>query len=53
MLSIRAQLSLILRNFKVHTDMKMEDIDLSYDFVLRSAKGYRIKLEPREERFIF
>lgn len=53
MLSMRAQLSLIIRNFKISTDVKMEDIELTYDFVMRSAHGYRIKLDYREEGSIF
>ena len=53
MVSMRAQLSLIIRNFKLSTDVKMENVELSYDFVLRNADGYKIKLEHREGRFIF
>lgn len=47
MLSMKAQLSTVLRHFKITTDMQMEDIELSYDFVIRNDPGYRIKLEYR------
>lgn len=47
MLSTKAQLSTVLRHFKITTDVQMEDIELNYDFVIRSEHGYRMKLEYR------
>ncbi|XP_065207589.1 cytochrome P450 4C1-like isoform X2 [Planococcus citri] len=47
MVSMKAQLSTMIRNFKITTDIKMEDIELSIDILLRSSTGYYVKLDYR------
>lgn len=53
MLSMKATLSTILRNYELTTDVKEKEIEFDLDFVLRSANGYPIKLEYRNEVSIF
>lgn len=50
---MKAQLSTMLRNFKVTTDKKMEDVELNVDMIIRSANGYRVKLEYRHGESLF
>lgn len=50
---MRAQLSTILRNFKVSTDVKMEDIDLDVDLVIRNSRGYHVQLDYRHGHSLF
>lgn len=47
MLSMKTTISTLLRSFSVHTDIKMEDIKLKVDLLMRSAIGYPITLQPR------
>lgn len=44
---MKAQLSTILRYFKITTNMKMEDLDFDLDIVFRNLRGYWVKLERR------
>ncbi|XP_065217737.1 cytochrome P450 4g15-like [Planococcus citri] len=48
MLSMKAQICLLIRNFRITTDFKMQDIELDVGPMLRSANGYPIKLEYRQ-----
>lgn len=47
MLSIKTQLSTILRHFQVSTDLKLKDISLTFDMMLRNNKGYEVYLKRR------
>lgn len=47
MLSIKTQLSTILRHFQVCTDLKLKDICLTFDMMLRNDKGYEMYLKRR------
>lgn len=48
MLAIKAQLSTILRHFKVSTDVQEDDVILDGDILVRSARGYKVKLHDRK-----
>uniref|UniRef100_A0A8D8V6D0 Cytochrome P450 4C1 n=1 Tax=Cacopsylla melanoneura TaxID=428564 RepID=A0A8D8V6D0_9HEMI len=50
MLSMKVTIATILRNFEVNTDMKMEDIKLKVDLLMRSVHGYPLKLTTRDRR---
>lgn len=50
---LKIQLSTILRNFRFYTDMKMEEIELNVDFIIRSKHGYNVKLEYRHNKSLF
>ncbi|RZF47741.1 hypothetical protein LSTR_LSTR006005 [Laodelphax striatellus] len=47
MLSMKTTVSTVLRNYSVHTTIKMEDIKLKVDLLMRSAIGYPVTLKPR------
>ncbi|XP_065201589.1 cytochrome P450 4C1-like [Planococcus citri] len=49
MLSMKVTLSKILLNYRLATDMKMEDIKLKIDLLMRSVDGYKIKLYSRKK----
>ena len=53
MVSMKAQLSTLLRNFKITTEYKMDDIELNVDMIIRSAKGYQVKLNYRHGESLF
>ncbi|KAG8249438.1 hypothetical protein J6590_019726 [Homalodisca vitripennis] len=48
MLSMKTTISTILRNYKLSTSVKMEDIKLKVDLLMRSVDGFRLRLEPRQ-----
>ncbi|XP_046382306.1 uncharacterized protein LOC124153250 [Ischnura elegans] len=50
MLEMKAVLSALIKNYRIVAVDKPEDIQLMHDIVLRSNKGIRIKLEPRENK---
>lgn len=50
MLSMKVLISTFLRNFSVHTDWKLNDIELKLDLLMRSAKGYPVTIKPRDRR---
>lgn len=50
MLSMKVTIATILRQFKVHTDIKMEDIKLKVDLLMRSVHGYPVRLTTRDKR---
>jgi cytochrome P450 family 4 len=39
--------STVLRHYKVTTSLKMADILLKVDILLKSVRGYPVALEPR------
>lgn len=47
MLAIKAQLSTILRHFKLSTDVKEDEVILDIDILIRSLHGYNVKLYDR------
>ncbi|KAI5641164.1 cytochrome p450 domain-containing protein [Phthorimaea operculella] len=48
MLKLKIILSTILRNFRVHSDLKEEDFKLQADIILKRAEGFKVRLEPRK-----
>ncbi|XP_012279668.1 cytochrome P450 4g15 [Orussus abietinus] len=48
MLKLKIILSTILRNFRVHSDIKESDFRLQADIILKRAEGFKIRLEPRK-----
>ncbi|XP_046665741.1 cytochrome P450 4C1-like [Homalodisca vitripennis] len=48
MLSMKTTISTILRNYKLSTSVKMEDIKLKFEFLMKSVDGFRLRLEPRQ-----
>ncbi|XP_054262081.1 cytochrome P450 4C1-like [Macrosteles quadrilineatus] len=51
MLSMKTTISAILRSYKLFTDIKMEDIKLKIDLLMRSVNGFPIRLERRKSEF--
>lgn len=47
MLEIKAQLSTILLSYKVTTNMKMDDIAIGFNSILRNESGFNIRLQER------
>jgi len=47
MLSMKVLVSTFLRNFSVHTDIKLNDIKLKIDLLMRSVNGYPVTIRPR------
>lgn len=50
MLKLKIILSTILRNFRVHSDLKEEDFKLQADIILKREEGFQIRLEPRQRK---
>lgn len=50
MLKLKVILSTILRQFRVHSDLKEEDFRLQADIILKREEGFQIRLEPRKAR---
>uniref|UniRef100_A0A182IJ93 Uncharacterized protein n=1 Tax=Anopheles atroparvus TaxID=41427 RepID=A0A182IJ93_ANOAO len=50
MLKLKIILSTILRNFRVHSDLKEEDFKLQADIILKREEGFQIRLEPRKRK---
>lgn len=48
MLKLKIILSTILRNFRVHSDLKEEDFRLQADIILKREEGFQVRLEPRK-----
>lgn len=48
MLSMKVLMSMFLRNFTVHTEMKITDIRLKLDLLMRSVNGYPVTIRQRE-----
>ncbi|XKL64201.1 hypothetical protein PGB90_004287 [Kerria lacca] len=49
MYSMKVSLSMILRKYILTTDVKLEDIKLVVDLLLRSASGYKVKMYSRNK----
>ena len=47
MLSIKASVAALVKEFHFTTSCKMEDIEVSTDRLLRSANGYPVKITRR------
>ncbi|XP_050054621.1 cytochrome P450 4C1-like [Aphis gossypii] len=50
MLSMKVLISTFLRNYSIHTDMKLTDIKLQIDVLLRSSNGYPVTIRQRDRR---
>ncbi|CAI6359143.1 unnamed protein product [Macrosiphum euphorbiae] len=50
MLSMKVTVSTFLRHFSVHTDIKLTDIKLKIDLLMRSVHGYPVTIRPRDKR---
>lgn len=50
MLKLKIILSTILRNFRVHSDLKESDFKLQADIILKRAEGFKVRLEPRKKQ---
>nr|AJN91187.1 cytochrome P450 monooxygenase CYP4G112 [Cnaphalocrocis medinalis] len=48
MLKLKIILSTILRNFRVHSDLKESDFNLQADIILKRAEGFKVRLEARK-----
>ena len=48
MLSMKTTISHIVRNFRLETSRKIEDIETRIDLLTRSANGYPVKIVKRE-----
>jgi cytochrome P450 family 4 len=47
MLLMKMIVSTVLRHYKVTTPLKMADVDLKMDILLKSVQGFPVVLEPR------
>jgi len=50
MLSMKVLVSTFLRNYSLHTDVKLTDIKLKIDVLLRSSNGYPVTIRQRDRR---
>ncbi|KAF0760019.1 Uncharacterized protein FWK35_00004731, partial [Aphis craccivora] len=50
MLSMKVLVSTFLRNYSVHTNIKLSDVKLKVDILMRSANGYPITIQQRDRR---
>nr|QQL94340.1 cytochrome P450 4g15 [Prodiamesa olivacea] len=50
MLKLKVILSTILRQFRVHSDLKEQDFRLQADIILKREEGFQVRLEPRKPR---
>lgn len=50
MLSMKVLISMVLRNYSVHTDFKISDIKLKLDLLMRSVNGYPVTIQKRDRR---
>ncbi len=48
MFSMKVTVSTVLRKYFLTTDMKMEDIRLGVDLLMRSIHGYKVKIYSRK-----
>lgn len=48
MLKLKVLLSTILRNFKIHSDLKEKDFKLQADIILKRAEGFQVRVESRK-----
>jgi cytochrome P450 family 4 len=50
MLKLKILLSTLLRNFRVHADIKESEFKLQGDIILKREEGFPVYLSPREPR---
>lgn len=48
MLKLKILLSTMLRNYRVHSDLKEEDFKLQADIILKREEGFQVRLSPRK-----
>lgn len=48
MLKLKILLSTILRNYRVHSDLKESDFKLQADIILKREEGFQVRLESRK-----
>lgn len=48
MLKLKVLLSTILRNYRIHSDLKEEDFKLQADIILKREEGFQVRLERRK-----
>jgi len=48
--SMKVLISTFLRNYSVHTDIKLSDIKLKLDLLIRSSNGYPVTIRQRDRR---
>ena len=48
MLKLKILLSTILRNFRIHSDLKETDFKLQADIILKREEGFQVRMEPRK-----
>lgn len=52
MFAMKAVIAAVLRNFSVHTDIKLNDIKIQSSFVLRSLNGYPVTIQQRNKNIL-
>lgn len=48
MLKLKVLLSTILRNYRIHSDLKEKDFKLQADIILKREEGFQVRLERRK-----
>lgn len=48
MLKLKILLSTIMRNFRIHSDMKENEFKLQADIILKRSEGFRVRLQRRK-----
>lgn len=48
MLKLKILLSTILRNYRIHSDLKEEDFKLQADIILKREEGFQVRIERRK-----
>lgn len=49
MLKLKILLATILRNYRIHADVKEEDYKLQADIILKREEGFPIRVVPRRK----
>ncbi|XP_057340862.1 cytochrome P450 4g15-like [Microplitis mediator] len=47
MLKLKVLISTILRNYRIHSNVKEQDFKLQLDIILKRTDGFKIEIEPR------
>lgn len=48
MLKLKVLLSTILRNYRIHSDLKEDDFKLQADIILKREEGFQVRIERRK-----
>lgn len=48
MLKLKVLLSTILRNYRIHSDLKESDFKLQADIILKREEGFQVRIERRK-----